>query len=157
MMAPMLSPMKTYLKVFLLTLIVVIPIVSCTIEHVSNGDLDGFWHVEQIDTLATGGTLDLRDEVRFWAFQAKLLHLQGASNSFYCRFSHEGSYLIVYEPHLDHRPTSNDDEGDPLVTDAVLLHPYGLQTLADTFYVERLSSSQMVLTTPQHRLHFVKF
>ena len=28
---------------------------SCEVETSQNGDLDGFWHLEQVDTLATGG------------------------------------------------------------------------------------------------------
>lgn len=30
---------------------------SCEVETSQNGDLDGFWHLEQVDTLATGGDL----------------------------------------------------------------------------------------------------
>ena len=38
---------------------------SCTIESSDNGKLDGFWHMEQVDTLATGGTQDLSDSLMF--------------------------------------------------------------------------------------------
>lgn len=30
---------------------------SCTIEASDNGDFDGFWHLERVDTLTTGGNL----------------------------------------------------------------------------------------------------
>ena len=32
---------------------------SCEIETSHNGDLDGFWHLTGVDTLATGGKRDL--------------------------------------------------------------------------------------------------
>ena len=30
---------------------------SCEVETSQNGDLDGFWHLEEVGTLATGGGL----------------------------------------------------------------------------------------------------
>ena len=36
--------------------VLVFTLSSCEIETSQNGDLDGFWHLEQVDTLATGGT-----------------------------------------------------------------------------------------------------
>ena len=35
---------------------------ACEIESHDNGKIDGFWHLEHIDTLATGGTLDVSNE-----------------------------------------------------------------------------------------------
>lgn len=40
---------------------------ACTIEMSDNGDLDGYWHLEQVDTLATGGKLNLSKERVFGA------------------------------------------------------------------------------------------
>ncbi len=130
---------------------------ACTLEHISNGDLDGFWHFEQIDTLATGHSLDLSDQTLFWGFQAKLMHTQGSTNSFYFRFSHEGSILILYDPYLDHGHQDKEGGGDIPVDDPTLLHPYGIQALVDTFHVDRLTSDKMTLSTAQHRLYFTKF
>lgn len=33
---------------------------SCEVETSQNGDLDGFWHLEQVDTLATGVLVTLQ-------------------------------------------------------------------------------------------------
>lgn len=128
----------------------------CTIENIDNGDLDGFWHMEAIDTIATGGRLDLSDEVLFWAFQAKLMHTQGSTDKFYFRFRRGGDTLFLYNPYLDggHEDKGN---GDVEVEDPTLLHPYGIQTLADTFNVDALNGSRMMLSTGQHRLYFTKF
>ena len=46
---------------------------ACTIETSDNGDLDGYWHLEQVDTLATGGKLNLSKERVFWGVQHKLI------------------------------------------------------------------------------------
>lgn len=46
---------------------------SCTIETSDNGDFDGFWHLERVDTLATGNYLDLSKERVFWGVQHKLI------------------------------------------------------------------------------------
>ena len=47
---------------------------SCDLETSSAaGDFNGLWHLIRIDTLATGGVLDLKNEKRFWAFQNKLM------------------------------------------------------------------------------------
>ncbi len=130
---------------------------SCTVEHISNGDLDGLWHFVRIDTLSTGVTTDLSDETLFWGFQANLMHTQGAADEFYFRFAHTGSILVVYDPYLDHGHEDNEDGGDIPVTDPSVLAPYGLQSLADTFRVETLTSSHMTLSTSLHRLYFIKF
>ncbi len=131
--------------------------VGCTIENIDNGDLDGFWHLEAMDTIDTGGRLDLSDEVLFWGFQAKLMHTQGASREFYFRFSHDGNTLLLYDPYLDGGHEDKENGGDTPVEDPTLLQPYGIQTLADTFNVDALSSSKMILSTSQHRLYFTKF
>ncbi len=130
---------------------------SCTIEHIDNGDLDGFWHFEEMDTLSTGGVLDLTEQTLFWAFQARLMHTQGAAAEYYFRFSHEGNVLVVYEPYADHGHQDKADGGDIPVEDASVLGVYGIQSLADTFHVDRLTGSEMVLSTAAHRLRFTKF
>lgn len=53
-------------------------LMSCDLETSDNGKLDGFWHLERIDTLATGRALDMSGEKVFWSFQVNLLQLQEA-------------------------------------------------------------------------------
>ncbi len=130
---------------------------SCTIENIDNGNLDGFWHFEQIDTLATGGVCDLSGKTLFWAFQARLMHTQGDTTNYYFRFSREGSMLVVYSPYADHGHEDKENGGDIPVSDPAILQIYGIQSLADTFFVEKLTSKKMTLSTTQHRLHFTKF
>ena len=35
-------------------------VASCELERDHNGDLAGYWHLERVDTLQTGGVKDMR-------------------------------------------------------------------------------------------------
>ncbi len=144
------------LRQLILLIALTATLTACTIEHISNGDLDGFWHLEQVDTLGSA-TTDTSDDLLFWAFEARLMHTQGSTDSFYLRFAHRGDSLILSEPYLD---GGHDDSllgGDSAVSDATLLAPYGITQLTDTFLVERLNASAMVLRNNTLRLWFSKF
>ena len=70
-------------KIFLY--IAMVPMLSltlggCSIEMSDNGELDGYWHLERVDTLSTGGVCDLSGQLRFWAVQAKMLALMDRGN-----------------------------------------------------------------------------
>ena len=54
-----------YSTLCLLLFILLLP-AACDIESTDNGNLDGFWHLEQVDTLATGGSLNLKEQKIFW-------------------------------------------------------------------------------------------
>ena len=132
---------------------------SCSIEMSGNGDLDGFWHLERIDTLDTGGTLSLADSLRFWAVQAKLLAWVDRGNAhhggyfgYLARFDHSAGRLRVYQPYLNDRAN-----GDIPVEDAAELAPFGVNALDETFTVEELSGSSMTLRSDVLRLWFRKF
>lgn len=130
---------------------------SCTLETSDNGKLDGYWHLEQVDTLATGGVCDLSDHLVFWAVQAKMLALmdRGDFNNvsgYILRFSHEGGRLRLYNPYLNDRLN-----GDVRVDNPAVLAPFGVNALEEDFLVEQLSGSKMRLSNRQLRLHFRKF
>lgn len=127
---------------------------SCEIETSDNGDLDGFWHLERVDTIRTGGRVDLKDEYVFWAVQKDLLNAcdrHGDRGDFLFRFEHKGKSLRLYDPHVNDRMN-----GDPAVDDAGMLRPFGVNALDETFGVERLTGSKMVLSTEELRLSFTK-
>lgn len=128
---------------------------SCEIESSDNGALDGFWHLERVDTLATGGSSNLSDSLLFWSVQMRILNLSDKSNRYpavNCRFSHYSDTLRVYSPYFDNRMN-----GDPAVTDPASLTPYGMDVLDETFLVERLTGSRMVLKSDVLRLVFKRF
>lgn len=86
---------------FLTAVFMSLCLMSCDLETTDNGKLDGFWHLERIDTLATGGSLDTSGDKVFWSFQVRLLWLQGGSSSFYFRFNQDGDSLSIYSPYTN--------------------------------------------------------
>lgn len=121
-----------------------------------NGDLDGFWHLETVDTLATGNTADLREERRFWMFQGSIFEcfspdLYGGQY-FVSRFSHENGTLTLWKVLYDRR-----EEGDPVVESVEIVQPFGINQIeGSVFRVEELSGSKMTLSNEMLRLSFKK-
>lgn len=130
---------------------------SCDIETSGNGQLDGFWHLVEVDTLQTAGKANVADQRLFWGVQAKLIHLQGTDSRFYLRFTHAADSLTLYQPYLDHWHQDQVDGGDIPVDDATLLAPYGIQRLEEHYKVEALDGSKMILKSETLRLFFKKF
>ena len=77
--------------------------------------------------------------------------LDGDRGDFLFRFEHKGKTLRLYDPHVNDRMN-----GDPAVDDAGMLRPFGVNALDETFGVERLTGSKMVLSTEELRLSFTK-
>lgn len=129
-----------------------IGLAACEIETSGNGTLDGFWHLERADTLATGGSTDLTGTGRFWAFQSRLLNVTNGESSFMLRFSHEGDSLFLSDPYEDDRTNS-----DPKLEIAEPLNPYGINSLTERFRIERLKGGDLVVSSKTLRLKFKKF
>ena len=132
---------------------------SCSLESSDNGDLDGMWHLRSVDTLATGGTCDKIPEYYYWCVQGSLIVLEDKENTtsltngdyiFY--FEHKGDTLRLYDPHV-----FSLSKGDPELTDVDVLRPYGINALDQTFIIETLNSSRMVLRDDSLRLYLKKF
>lgn len=130
---------------------------SCSIETSDNGDLDGFWHLERIDTIATGGVNDLSGQLIFWSVNNKLLMLKGSGDSYYLRFRQTADSLVVFSPYLAGGHQDVENGGDHPVGDPSELWPYGIRRLDEHFVKESLGSSHMVLRSPELRLYFRKF
>ena len=127
-------------------------LVSCDIESSDNGKLDGFWLLNQVDSLSKGTTLDYSSQRIFWSFQYDLLQLSNLNdNTIIYRFVRNSNQLNLNNPCMFDRAL-----GDTLVTDIGVLRPYGVNSLNETFNIVDLSSSNMVLESPVLRLHFVK-
>lgn len=142
---------------FMVTALVVTALSSCSIESSNNGDLDGYWHLERIDTIATGGVNDLSEQRLFWSVNNKLLMLRGDSSSYFMRFRQTADSLVVFSPYLNGGHEDIEGGGDHLVNNPVLLHPYGIGRLEEHFVKESMSGSHMVLRSPELRLYFRKF
>ncbi len=130
---------------------------SCSIETSDNGDLDGFWHLERIDTIATGGINDLSAQPLFWSVNNKLLMLKGSGSSYYLRFRQTDDSLVVFSPYLEGGHEDVEGGGDHPVGDPTALWPYGIRRLEEHFVKESLGGSHMVLRSPELRLYFRKF
>ena len=121
-----------------------------------NGDLDGFWHLETIDSLATGNTCDLREERRFWMFQGTIFQLYcpelHGGQRFVSQFSNDNGQITIWKVLYDRR-----EEGDPVVENVEILQPFGINKIeGEVFRVEELSGSKMTLSTETLRLSFKK-
>ena len=142
--------------IFSITAFLVFSFSSCELETSGNGDLDGFWHLVQVDTLQTGGVKDTSKDLFFWSFQVNLLEFSDRSYHipiYMARFNHDNGQLKVTQPCLYNR-----DEGNEMVTEENVkdISPYGLNTLEETFRVEELSGSKMTLSNGTLRLYFKK-
>ena len=148
---------KTILAAFVL-----VALASCEIETSGNGDFDGFWHLERVDTLATGGTLDLSKKRVFWGVQYKLIYVRDIdkdrSSGYYLRFVQTRDKITTKSPYKDNWHQDNgEDGGDHPIDDPTLLAPYGINNLEEEFVKEKLNGGQMILRSKMLRLKFKRF
>ena len=143
---------------FITALLVSLCLASCDLETSDNGKLDGFWHLERVDTLSTGGSHDKTADKVFWSFQVRLLQLQGGSSSFFFRFKQDGDSLTIFSPYTNegHEETLGDGGNKP-VTDPNVLRDYGIDDLETHYKKEALDGSRMILRSRRLRLMFRKF
>ena len=127
---------------------------ACEIESHDNAKIDCFWHLEHIDTLATGGTLDVSNEKLFWSVQVRLLEVSNKTtgSKFIFSFRQADGSLYLYDPLVSDRR-----EGDPVVEDVKVLAPYGINSLEETFAVEAIDGKKMILRSETLRLNLKKF
>jgi len=148
--------MNLHTSFLLCTLCVLLSLASCKLETSNNGQLDGFWKLTRVDTLATGGVLDLSEQGIFWSVQMNLLSVedkyQEDARPILFRFDHSGGKLTLSEPRESYQYT-----GDKDVEDIKKLQPFGINQLKETFTVETLNSSHLYLSTPTLRLSFTRF
>lgn len=136
---------------------------SCEMETSDNGDLDGFWHLESVDTLSTGGSCDLSEKRVFWGVQHKLISITHyellGSRGYYARFEQTGDSLILSSFYKNHwHQDKGIDGGDiPMTEMNDTLRNCGINHLEELFHKEVLTSSKMVLSTKEYRLRFKKF
>lgn len=144
---------KSILLVFL-----TLTMAACHFEMSDNGDLDGFWQLYSVDTLASGQSADMRQSGIYWAVQLRLLAIEAKDQNirFLFRFSHEGSTLRLYDPRVDYRP-SFGERADTAVTCADSLYFLGLYHLDESLLVEELNSSRLTLRNDSLRLHLRRY
>lgn len=156
---------------FALSLITFITICACSnFESSGNGDFDGYWQLETIDTLATGSTTDMHDSLVFWAVQHHLIELcsrqvepQTFSYKYFSVFYHfnrSGDMLHFIAdsigqpkdmPVIDLRGSL-----DPYAT-IEQVQVYGFSRFDETFRILQLDNDNMTLESARFRMHFRKY
>lgn len=133
-------------------------LVSCELETSGNKELDGYWQMSQVDTLATGGVTDTREDLIYWGFQGKLLQIRFSENGKYLgegllfRFE-RGAYTLNLSSPIRHHLYETDEPID----DVEVLKPYGIYDLEEVFSIETLNDDEMVLFNDELRLHFRRY
>lgn len=155
------------IKSLLTTLATTLLFASCNVETSDNGPLDGFWHLERVDTLATGGTTDYSSGYVFWGVQKDLIYIKDSSNgsigAYYLRFNQTHDNLHITKIYLDHghedNPNHEQGQGGDIPVEAIdrNLRFLGLNTLPEHFKKEAINGNRMILSTEKLRLKFKKF
>jgi hypothetical protein len=146
------------MRKILYLLVLGLMVVSCELETSGNGDLDGYWQMSQVDTLASGGVADTRESFIYWGVQGKLLQIRYSENDVYLgegllfRFENNNSSLTLYSPFVHHLY-----ETDEPVDDVEILKPFGIYRLEERFSIEQLDEKYMVLNNNILRLHFRRY
>ncbi len=152
---------RKYILPFTFTAMVIIQALSsCQIEHDSNGDFAGFWHLERIDTIETGGVKDMSNDYIFWAVQGQLIHVRNTQipyTGYFFRFTNSGETLVLYQPYTNGGHQTGDSQGDLPVTDVSILAPYGINSLEEHFHKDQFTGANLTLSTSSLRLYFKKF
>lgn len=121
---------------------------SCDLERSDNGDLDGIWKLQEIDSISTEKHVDTSSSNLAFVVQAHLLQLNGGGKMVLCRFEHKADSLILYDPYVYHKTP---------VEDINVLKPYGFTGLRQAFLIEKLNSKKMILKTDELRMWFEKY
>lgn len=138
------------------TILTTMSLASCDIETSSAaGDFNGMWHLTRVDTIATGGVLDLKNEKLFWAFQNKLMQADDKNEKLakiLMRFNQTNTQLTLHTPYVYDR-----ENGDEPLSDPTLLAPYGINKTEEKFDVVTLKGGKMVLQSEKLKLTLKKF
>jgi hypothetical protein len=85
---------------------------GCELETTDNGDLDGYWHLEQVDSLAGQRSIDYGQSNIFWSIQFELLQLSNLEdNTIIYKLVYDNRQLTLANPCMFDRA-----DGDTLVT-----------------------------------------
>ena len=125
----------------------VIVLASCDLHTYSNGKLDGFWHLKEIDTLSTGGIRNLSTVSSFWSIEGELTKVGSVF------FLHEryGDTLRLYAPYI------HNWHEDSLLKNIDPVRAFGINSLDEHFKILHLSGSNMILRDSLLQLNFEKY
>lgn len=106
------------------------------------------WHLTKVDTLSTNGSKDCSAEGLYWNIEGKLLQIDKC----FTRISSKDNKLYT-------EGLYKDDFGldDPVVEDIEPLRPYGINSLNESFEIEKNSDGRLILKSQILRLFFRKY
>lgn len=129
--------------------------ISCDIETSDNGNLDGFWQLTQIDSIANNKSVLVKESQIFWAIQTDVMEVRNISagdTKILFRFNKTGNQLTIHTPYME-----KDKDHRELLSDSTVLKPYYIQGLEETYEIDKLNNSNMQLSGSVLRLHFRKY
>lgn len=146
--------MKKFISVMA---IVCCMLVGCETWSSDNGELDGIWYLSRVDSLENYNFSPYREKRVFWSFQGTIMQAHSSSDlltKFMCKFERKNNSLRVYSPYLYDRMN-----GDEYLTedDIIRVADFGINNLDETFNIETLNNSTMVLRGNKLRLIFEKY
>lgn len=137
------------MKKLLYFILGILALVSCDLHRYSNGKLDGFWHLKEIDTLSTGGVKDLSRTACFWSIEGRLVNV-GGGDIFFLHQRYKDT-LRLYAPY-DHAW-----HADSLLKNTDRVRAFGINALDERFKILYLSGSKMMLRDSLLQLNFEKY
>lgn len=146
--------MKKLIYIIFATICLTASFSGCTLEMSENGDLDGFWNLRQIDTIATNKKADVKEERIYWSIQLNMIDVRFVDDKYkecVMKFEKSGDTITINTPCY-----FNHTDGDVLLTNEEPLRPYGINSLNESFIIECLNSSYMTLRSEKLRLYFKK-
>lgn len=124
---------------------------SCELRTSDNGKMEGFWILDKVDTLSTGGSCNVLEQINTWSFQFDLLELRNIRNEkdYVCRFSYTADSLIVSEIY--------GTASDLKVTDAKELSCFGIDSIPAHYHIDYLTDEHMCLSGDNMKLYLKKY
>jgi hypothetical protein len=125
-------------------------------ENSHNGDLDGLWLLSSVDTLATGGHVQVEDRNLTWAFQGHLLEMRaltGERFSYIFRFEHQGDSLFLRQPYLSE--SGQNDIAVEEINDG--LRAFGVNEFGEGYRLITLNNKRLTLRSKELQLSFEKY
>jgi hypothetical protein len=155
-------------RLYLLILTLLLFFCSCENKWPDNGDLDGMW---QLMTIERNDSLkQVKQDKLYWSIRSNLVQLSCIDgDKKYSHFRKLGSTLTLYDLcYYSNNATAEDNNEWIMPADAHVLARWGIEPYAatenymngplmQTFRIENLSSSKMILKAENYKLIFRKF
>ncbi len=155
--------MRTTYIAFISYFLMITSLVSCD-KVPANGALDGMWQIMTIEH--NGSTREAKEDQKYISFQLEMIQLSQGNlkwedtKHYYGHFKHEGSKMRIYDlcKPSDNITKKDDDIFFTTSTeDMDILDDWGLYELDNTFDVETLNGSQLVLSNNSSRIVLRKY